>query len=378
MKKTNLFITSILLIALFTIPVFGFPGMGRNTSGTTTGNITQTGQIIDLANATQSDQNIEISSHLIEVDPNLYGLQNKLFVRETILFRNKGTKIFSGALKTWVPEGPGDLKVMKAQMVAQTGGQPVLPVLNGNIISWQDYIDVNSVVMYVLEYNISVQPTGSITKSEFYSKKLLSPTLINYKYVPSPGYPAFLLKVSKSSDSSITLTDENQNKITSQDFTDQSDSILYRFSDVRFKEINIEISKSPVDLSKIAIYLIIGILIILVLAYPVIRKKSPKLMEIEEKIRNSLKKEPGSREKKKSDKEVASEDSEADELEEESASEAENISGRANDELETEKNELGSKLDKLEKDYASGNLIDEEYEELRNSYRQKLKNINKR
>lgn len=369
MKKINLFIISILLITLLTIPVFGFPGMGGNTSGTTSGNISQTGQMIDLANATQSDQYIEISSHLIEVDANLYAPQNKLFVRETILFRNRGTKVFSGSLKTWAPSGIEDVKVMKAQMVADIGGQSVPPVLNGNILSWQDIIDVNSVVMYVIEYNISVEPKGSIT----YSKKLLYPTFINYKYIASPGYPAFLLKVSRTSDSSITLTDENQNKITSEDFTEQSDSVLYRFVDARFNEINIEISKSPFDISKIAIYLVIGILIILVLAYPVIRKKSPKLMEIEEKIRNSLKKEPGTGE---TEEEVPPEEREKEQ--EEKPTSKPDLSGKADDKLEDEKNELRSKLDKLEKDYASGNLIDEEYEELRNSYQQQLKDINKR
>jgi hypothetical protein len=362
MKTINQIIITVFLIALMTNPVFGYPpGYGGNNSPATAGNITQNGQeTIDLTNTTQSDQNIEISSHLIEVDAGRYESENKLYVRETIVFRNSGDTIFSGALKTWVPDGLEEIKVMKAQMIAETGGQPILTAQNGNIISWQDRIEANDVPMYVLEYLLSVEPKGSIVKSRYYSKKLLYPTLINYEYIPRPGYPVLILKVSKSRDSSITLLDENRNKIIAEDFSEVDGSILYRFSDIRFKELNIELSKSAIDLSQIAIYLIIGLLIVIVLLYSVIRKKSPKLLEIEEKIRNSLKKEPGS-------------DEQQEEEQEEPATEDKDLSEKTNDEPETEKNELISKLDELEKDYSSGNLIDEEYEELRNSYQKKLK-----
>jgi hypothetical protein len=369
MKKINTFIITVLLIALLTNPVFGYEGMAGNISPATTGNITQNDQnSIDLANTTQSDQNIEISSHLIELDAARFELQDRLYVSETILFMNAGTKIFSGAIKTWVPDGVEEIKVTKAIMMAETEGQPLVTVQNGNIISWQDYIEANDHPMYNIEYILSAEPKGTITKSKYYSKKLLYPTLINYKYFPSPGYPVFILKVAKSKDSSITLLDENRNKIIAQDVSEEDSSIISRFSEIQFKEFNIEISKTSFDLSKIAIYLIIGLLIVLVLTYPIIRKKSPKLQEMEEKIRNSLKREPESEEQQETVEEVSEE-----EPEEESTPEDENLSGKTKDELETEKNELLSRLDELEKDYASGNLIDEEYEELKNSYQKKLK-----
>jgi len=341
MKRIYQVLIFLVLIALLADPVFGYRDYATNSSGAITGNITQNDRRnIDLANTTDSDQNIEVSLHLIEVEADRLDLQDKLYVHETIVFRNAGTKIFSGTLKTWVPDGVLEIKVMKAEMVAGIEGQSIVTEQNGNIISWQDYIEANNVSMYAIEYLLSAEPKGSITKSKYYSKKLLYPPLINYQYFPTPGYPVFILKVSKSKASSITILDENGNKIIAQDVSEEDSSIISRFSELQFKELNIEFSKSAIDLSQIGVYLIIGVLIVLVLAYPVIRTKSPKLMEFEGKIRNALKREPDSEEQQ---------------------------------ENEEEKSELAAKLEQLEKDYASGNLIDEEYEELRNSYQKKLK-----
>lgn len=66
-------------------------------------------------------------------------------------------------------------------------------------------------------------------------------------------------------------------------------------------------------------------------------------------------------------------------LEEETpVQEGEELSGKTVDELDPEKNEIVSRLDELKKEYASGSMVDEEYEELRNSYQEKLSNINRR
>ncbi len=368
MKTIKMFLISAILIALFTNPVFGYPGMMGNTSGANTSNITQNDQRIDTVNTTQSDQNIEISSHLIELDADRYASQNKLYVRETIVFRNAGMKHFSGSLKTWIPDGVENITVGKVQMQAEAAGQDIVTARNGNIISWQDYIVANNVAMYVIEYLISAEQEGTVTKSLHYSKKLSYPTLINYKYIPSPGYPVFILKVSKSRDSSITLQDENRNKIIVEEVIEEDGSVINRFSSIQFKEINIEVSKSAIDTSKVALYLIIGLLIILVLSYPVIRKKSAKLQKIEEKIGSSLKREPLDEE----------EQEEAKEVEEKPAPESEELSGKTDDEQDSEKRELVTKLKELENDYASGKLMDEEYEELRNSYQEKLKKLNNR
>lgn len=374
MKKINKFILFVLLIALLTNPVFGYAGMVGNNTGANMGNITQIEEEnIDPANTTQSDQNIILMQHLIEVDAAQFEEQNRIYVRETLLFKNIGDKHFSGSLRIWVPDGIEGIKVGKVAMMMGGSVNPINVIQNGNIISWQDIIMRNDPLppMYAVEYVLPAQAEGSIIKSRHFSKKFVFPTLINK--VPL----SIIIKVTKSNGETVNIKDETGSNIQSSGKPmDEDNSVLYNWETPQFKEINIEFSKSAIDLTKIAPYLIIGLLIVLVLSYPIIRKKSPKLQEIEEKIRNSLKREPESEEQQRTDEEVSKEEPEEDN--EEPVPEDEDISGKTNDELETEKNELLSNLKKLEKDYASGDLIDEEYEELRNSYQEKLKKIERK
>jgi len=361
MKTIYRSLISLILIAILINPVLGFPGYGGNTSGAITSNITQNGQEnIDLANATQSDQNIKLTFHLIEVDAAQLEAQNQISVRETLLFQNDGDKNFSGTLRTWVPDGIEGLNVGKVPMTMDGSVIPINAIQNGNVISWQDYITSNNPLppMYAVVYVLSAEPKGTFGKSKYFTKKLVYPTLVNK--VPL----SVVLKVTKGIGETITLKDELGNSISSSEKpSEEENSVIYNWESPQFKEINIEISKPAIDLSQISIYLIIGLLIVLVLSYPVIRKKSPKLMEFEAKIKNSLKR--GSVEQQETEEEIS---------EEEDISE-EKPEGKADD---AEKSELVAKLEELEKDYASGNLIDEEYEELRNSYKEKLKKINKR
>lgn len=382
MKKINTFILIVLVIALLTNPVFGYAGMGGNNSGVNIGDLQP--ENIDPANTTESDQNIILITHLIEVDAAKFEEQNRIYVRETLLFKNIGDKHFIGSLRTWVPDGIEGIKVGKVPMMMDGNVVPINSIQNGNIISWQDTIKANDPLppMYAVEYVLPAQPDGSLVKSRHFSKKFVFPTLINK--VPLN----IIIKVTKGKDETVIINDEKGTSIqTSGRPIDEENSVLYSFETPQFKEINIEFSKSAIDITQIAPYLIIGLLIVLVLAYPVIRKNSPKLQEIEGKIRNSLKREPESEEQQETDEE-GSEDETSDEEapeeepeeieEEESAPEDKDLSGKSKDELELEKNELISKLENLEKDYASGDLIDEEYEELRNSYQEKLKKIERR
>ncbi len=384
MKKINTFIIIVLVIALLINPVFGYAGMGVNNSGINISNITQNAENLDPANITESDQNIMLIQHLIEVDAARFEDQNRIYVRETIVFKNIGDMNFQGTLRTWVPDGTEAVKVGRAPMVMDGSVVPINAIQNGNIISWQDLIRINNqpFPMYTLEYVVPAQAEGSISKSIHYTKKFVFPTLINK--VPSN----VVIKVTKGKDEAVIIKDEKGSDVQSLGRpTDEENSVLYTFDTPQFKEIDIEFSKSALNLSQIAPYLIIGLLIVLVLAYPVIRKKSTKLQEIEGRIRNSLKKKPESEEKQGTyeknseseapDQEDAEEEPEETE-EEESATEDKDLSGKSKNELETEKNELISKLEKLEKDYASGDLIDEEYEELRNSYQAQLKKIERK
>ncbi len=383
MKKINTFIIIVLVIALLTNPVFGYAGMGGNNSGVNMGNITQNEpENLDPANITESDLNIMLIQHLIEVDAARFEDQNRIYVRETIVFKNIGDMNFQGTLRTWVPDGSEAVKVGRAPMVMDGSVVPINAIQNGNIISWQDLIKINNqpFPMYTLEYVVPAQAEGSISKSRHYTKKFIFPTLITK--VPSN----VVVKVTKGKDESVIIKDEKGNNLQSSGRpTDEDNSVLYTFDAPQFKEIDIEFS-SALGLSQIAPYLIFGILIVIVLAYPVIRKKSTKLQEIEERIKNSLKREPEGEEEQETYEEGSKDEADQDDAEEEpeeieeeySTHEDKDLLGKSKDELETEKNELLSKLEKLEKDYASGDLIDEEYEELRNSYQKKLKKIERR
>jgi len=54
------------------------------------------------------------------------------------------------------------------------------------------------------------------------------------------------------------------------------------------------------------------------------------------------------------------------------------LEGKTTEELENLKAEALSKLDELHKEYQSGNLLDEEYEELRAAYEQKVEKITRK
>ncbi len=373
MKTLNKYVISIFLVIFLISTAYGFAGMGANKSTVQT----------DLNNSTQSDQDIRLLQHLIEVDAVQFESQNRLYILETLTFKNTGTENFSGTLRTWVPDGAENISVGRTEMMADVVPIPLDIIQNGNIISWQDNVGVNGLPpLYLVEYVVTDNPSAN---SISYSKKLTYPTLINYTYGGNPSLPAVILKIRKAAGSSIKLLDENGNIISTQDVSETDDSTLYKFSSPQFKEINIQVSKPVVTPAGpaatpagIAGYVILGLLILLALSYPILRKKSERLQAIEGKIRTSFERKP---EEATEEPEEAVEETPETSIESEEATaemdEAE-FAGKTGDELENEKNELISRLDKVEKDYASGNLIDEEYEELSSSLRAKIENINKR
>lgn len=373
MKKVMQYIIPVFLIVFLASPAFGFAGM-------TASNSTNRSEQFDTGNATESDKDIILIQHLLEVDAVQLQSENKLLVRETLAFKNIGDKNFNGLLRTWVPDGAEGFRVGKSEMTKGATPTPIQSKQNGNIISWKDFIKVNDPAqLYVVEYLLPAENTGTFTKSKYFSKKLTYPTLVNYKYTPKQGLPPFILKLTVSKDSSIALLDENRNKITPEEISEADNSIINRWSDSpQFKEITVEISKPAVTPTSIAGYVIIGLIIILVFSYPVIRKRSEKLRTIEDKIKNALK----SKETEETEEEISEETAEepAPEALVETGEplpgeELAEFEGKTRDELENLKNELLSKLDGLEKDYSSGNLLDEEYDELRESYQDKIDKI---
>lgn len=375
MKKLIQYIIPIFLIIFLVNPALGFAGMTKSNPAAQ----------LDLNNTTESDADIILRQHLIEVDAVRLQSEDRLYVSETLIFKNNGSKNFSGKLRTWVSDGAEIIKRNESgeiEKINMTTGELLgyLPILqNGNIVSWQDDIEANTIDTLYVEYLIPAETKGTLTRAKTYVKKLVYPTLINYKYVEKPGLPAFIIKVIKPQENSITFLDENKNKINPSFTSEDGNSVVNMFSSPQLKEVTVEISKSAITPASIAGYVILGLVIILVISYPLIRKRSGKIQVIEEKIRNSFKRreiEDTGEEVEEMGDEDTGEETEETPLETEAAP-VEEFEGRTRDELESMKAELLSKLDELDKEYASGNLMDEEYEELRRSYEEKAERIAK-
>jgi hypothetical protein len=351
------YLISIFLMVLLINTAYGFPGMGGNN--TTIAQNTGIQTPLDLKNATESDQDIIISQHLIEIDALQLQSENKLFIRETLIFKNIGLKDFYGSLRTWLPDGNENIKLSKSEMMQ--GGEMTTLDFNktGNIISWQEYIEKNSSLppLYYVEYVVAQEASSG---NESYSKKLLSPTLINYKYGSSP----FVIIIKKANESSVKFFDENRNEIKPVD-SDENGGI-YRFSPSQFKEVNVELSKSsviPAAKQNYTVYVVIGILILLVLVYPYIssklkRGKSDKTSKVTSSSNAGKSREEKSRSVNNSPEEK--------------------LKGNSDADMDPLRKELGLKLKELETKYKSGDLLDEEYEDEKNAIQNKLKSINKR
>ncbi|CAG0958701.1 hypothetical protein METP3_00692 [Methanosarcinales archaeon] len=377
MKNITKIIISTFLVILLANGALGFPGYGGNSTATNS-NITNTTDIpqntgtipqIDLTNATESDQDIIIVQHLIELDADRLKAENKLFIRETLIFRNIGTKDFFGDLRAWVPDGSEDVIVARSGMM--TGGEnvPINFSQNGNIISWKDYVEQNSSLpfLYVLEYTVQQKAAGTISSAKMFSKKLAVPTLTSYKYVENPNIGAALVvKITKPAGNTVQFTDENGNKIAATDVNETAG--IFRFSSPEFKEINVELSPSSLPASasqNYAAYIVIGILIILALLYPYIKKKlksDKKDKDTSEKNRTKA--------TKINKREEIEKPSEAD-----SPVSSGKYDGKKANELLDIKKQLLSRMKDLEKKYESGDLLDEDYEDKRKSYQDNLKEI---
>jgi len=115
------------------------------------------------------------------------------------------------------------------------------------------------------------------------------------------------------------------------------------------------------DYGTYAVYVVIGILILLVLLYPYISKKLKP-----EKSDKTLKGSSSSKaDKSKEERSVSNSVRSEEEL-------------KGNIEKDPLRKELGLKLKELETKYKSGDLLDEEYEDEKNAIQNKLKSINKR
>lgn len=370
MNKIKKYLISIFLSILLINTAYGFAGMTSNKS---------TAQL-DLINSTESDQDIILIQSLIEVDAVQLKSENKLFVRETLIFKNQGAMNFSGKLRTWLADGAEVVSqkengaivsqsiVQRRSMMDGAFEYALEPTLNGNILSWQDTISVISLPpLYIVEYVIPAEPKGIISKTKQYSKMFLYPTLVTKKQ------SIIVLKITLDKKESVDIRDENGNIISgSGNPREEDNSILYNWETPQFNEMNIAISSSTVTPSAIAGYVIPGLLIILVFLYPVIRKKNEKIRSFEEKIRTSLKRTETVEETAgETGGNIVGETATPEPVETEDTE----FEGKTKEELEVMKDETLSRLGELNTEYESGNMLDEEYEELRKSHQERIDKI---
>ncbi len=343
---------SFLIIILVNISL-GFPGMGGNSSNNTSnpGSRPQ----IDLNNTTSSDQNIVMIQHLIEVDAVGKKSMNVLDIRETLIFSNTGEKDFYGNLSTWMEDGSENIRVSRSEMMATGVTTSLNFTKTGNVISWKDYLALNSpLILYVVEYELP----QSGTNTEKFVKEFKFPPFINYRYMEKPGLPSVIAKITKPEGSTVAFSDENGNKLIAGEIDEQNG--IYKFSSPQFRELNIEILPgSQGGAQNYALYIILGILILIALSYPVLKSKMKAgSNESREKPEKTGKEEP---------KKLSKANEGAGKLE-----------SREDKDLTEQKKQIQAKIKNLEEEYKSGNLLDEEYEETLKSYQKSLDEIEKR
>lgn len=347
--------------------------------------------------------NVVIIQHLIEVDQVTY--PGYFRVVETIIYKNLGTENYSGPVYTYVQDGTFNIAVSKMEMATGGGRNPIEAFqVSENVVGWNDIIlsGPGMAPMYQIEYMVPAEPTGKTTESVTFTKKLKYPTNVNYIYMPITGMPALVVKLEKSDGMKTTVLD-NEGSIIQADFFEESgNSETYNWFQPLFVEISFELSKSNMVGSDITLYLLILLVIIVVIGYAVLRGKSPAIKNLEGKLGSVLPKRTDEgiylEEEEFEDDEGIEEDWESDDDEYEGDEEIEDdleaeedkveeetsrqpslgmndIENLSLDELKTTKQAIFKVLLKLDEDYVSGIISEDEHNDIRDNYMERAKDI---
>jgi hypothetical protein len=374
MKKgsTTLMITrnSILFITVFVIPALlfslsttsAYPDMAINGN-----NSTSTPEVT----TSSYGANVVIIQHLIEVDQVTY--PGYFRVIETVIYKNLGTENYSGPVYTYVQDGAFNIAVAKQEMVTGGGRKNIESFqVSENVVGWNDIIlsGTGLAPMYQIEYMVPAEPTGKTTESVTFTKRLKYPTNVNYIYMPITGMPALVVKLKKSDGMKTTVLDNDGIKIKADFFEEIGNLETYNWYQPLFVEITFELSRSNPAGSDITIYLVILLVIIAVIGYSVLRGKNPVIKGLDEKLESVL--------PKKQDEGIYLE-AEEDEFKEitsrQTSLEMKDIEALSLDELRTAKQAIFNVLLKLDEDYVSGIISEDEYNDIRGNYKEKIKSI---
>ncbi len=390
---------SVLFISAFVIPALlfslstasAYPDMAINGS-----NSTSTPEVT----TSSYGANVVIIQHLIEVDQVTY--PGYIKVVETIIYKNLGTDNYSGPIYTYVHDGAFNIAVTKQEM-ATGGSKNNLEVfqISENVVGWNDIIlsGTGMAPMYQIEYTVPAETTGKTTESVTFTKKLKYPTNVNYIYMPITGMPALVVKLQKSGGMKTTILDNDGSEIKADYFEEIGNSETYNWYQPLFVEITFELSKSNQAGSDITMYMIILLVIIAIVGYPVLRGKSTVIKELEGKLGSVLPKKENEElyleEEEFEEGQDIEDDSESDyeyeggikenleaeedEVEEEISRqpplEMSDIENLSLNELRTVKQAIFNVLLKLDEDYVSGIISEDEYRDIRDNYMEKAKGI---
>ena len=399
-KKSVLFISAFVILALlFSLSTASaYPDMADNGS-----NNTSTPEVT----TSSYGANVVIIQHLIEVDQVTY--PGYLGVVETIIYKNLGTENYSGPVYTYVQDGAFNIAVTKTEMAADGGRNTIEAFqVSENVVGWNDIIlsGPGMAPMYQIEYMVPAEPTGKTTESVTFTKKLKYPTDVNYIYMPITGMPALVVKLEKSDGMKTTVLDNDGCIINADLFEESGNLETYNWFQPLFVEISFELSKSNPAGSDITLYLIILLVIIAVISYVVLRGKSPAIKGLEgklgsvlpkkqdegiyleeeefeddEDIEDVLESDEAEAEYEDEGDEGIEEDLEAeeDEVEEETSRqpsfEMNDIDNLSLDELQTTKQAIINVLLQLDEDHVSGVISEDEYNDIRDNYKEKAKSI---
>jgi len=345
--------------------------------------------------------NVVIIQHLIEVDQVTY--PGYLKVVETIIYKNLGTKNYSGPVYTYVQDGAFNVAVAKMEMAA-SGGKNTTEAFQAseNVVGWNDIIlsGTGMSPMYQIEYMVPAEPTGKTTESVTFTKKLKYPTNVNYIYMPNTGMPALVVKLEKSDGMKTNILDIDGSKIDADFFEESGNSETYNWFQPPFVDISFELSKSKPAGSGITLYMVILLVIIAVIGYSVLRSKSPAIKGLEGKLGSVLPKKQDEgiylEEEEFEDEQDMEDDQESDDDEYEAGIEEdlegeedevkEETSGQSSlelndienlslDELRTAKQAIFNVLLKLDEDHVSGIISENEYNDIRDNYKEKARDI---
>ena len=393
---------SVLFISAFVIPALlfslstasAYAYMANNESGNTS-----TQEVV----ISSYGANVVIIQHLIEIDQVTY--PGYLGVVETMIYKNLGTENYSGPVYTYVQDGAFNIAVTKTEMAADGGRNTIEAFqVSENVVGWNDIIlsGPGMAPMYQIEYMVPAELTGKTTESVTFTKKLKYPTNVNYIYMPITGMPALVVKLEKSDGTKTTILDNDGVKIKADSLEEIGNSETYNWFQPLFVEITFKLSKSNPAGSDITLYLVILLVIIAVIGYPVLRGKSPAIKGLEGKLGSVLPKkqdegvyleeeefegDEGMEEDWESDDDESGGDegieddleAEEDEVKEETSGQPSlgmnDIEAFSLDELRTARQAIFNVLLKLDEDHVSGIISEDEYNDIRDNYKEKAKGI---